>query len=65
MSVFRPDTINQLKRNPKMIPSLKRVVPARIVLNVAISINVEPVDMNIGMAFTPTFYMSLEDGAVI
>ena len=39
-----------------MIPSLKRVVPARIVLNVAISINVEPVDMNIGMAFTPTLY---------
>ena len=48
-----------------MIPSLKRVVPARIVLNVAISINVEPVDMNIGMAFTPTLYMTLEDGAVI
>ena len=48
-----------------MIPSLKRVVPARIVLNVSLGVSVEPVDMNIGMAFTPTFYMTLEDGAVI
>lgn len=66
VSVFLdPTQLTSSNEIPKMIPSLKRVVPARIVLNVAIGINVEPVDMNIGMAFTPTFCMTLEDGAVI
>jgi hypothetical protein len=66
VSVFLdPTQLTNSNEIPKMIPSLKRVVPARIVLNVAIGISVEPVDMNIGMAFTPTLYMSLEDGAVV
>lgn len=60
-----PDKITNPSEVTKMLPSLKRVVPARIVLNVAIGLGVETAGIKIGTAFTPMACMTFEDVAVL
>lgn len=60
-----PDQITNPSELVKMIPALKRVVPARIVLNVAMGVDVDPVYLEVGMAFSPMVCMTLEDSALL
>lgn len=60
-----PDQITNPSELVKMIPALKRVVPARIVLNVAMGVDVDPVYLEVGMAFSPMVCLTFEDGALL
>ena len=60
-----PDQITSPNEVVKMIPALKRVVPARIVLNVAIGLDVETMGIQMGMAFTPTVCLTFEDSGLL
>jgi hypothetical protein len=60
-----PNQVTDPSEIVKMIPALRRVVPARIVLNVALGVDVVPFNLKIGMAFSPTVCMTFEDAAVV
>ncbi|TQC96394.1 hypothetical protein FK216_11950 [Moraxellaceae bacterium AER2_44_116] len=59
-----PDQITNPSELVKMIPALKRVVPARIVLNVAMGVDVDPIYLEVGMAFSPMVCLTFEDGTL-
>lgn len=61
-----PELVTNFSELAKMTPALKRVVPARIVLGFSIKITPSsPVYLEIGMAFTPTVILTLEDSALL
>ena len=61
-----PNQLTSPSEVTKMLPSLKRVVPARIVLNVSLGVDVVvPFNLEVGMAFIPTVCMTFEDSAVV
>lgn len=64
-----PDAVPDPTEVLKMIPTLKRIVPARIVLTVAMGVGVEPMGLIMGLimgsAFAPTVCMTFEDDALL
>lgn len=60
-----PSEVTDPSEVVKMIPALRRVVPARIVLNVSLGVEVTPFNVEFGMGFSPTVCMTFEDGALL
>lgn len=56
-----PDQLTDQSEVLKMVPTLKRVVPARMVLNVAVGMEVESMGLIFGGAFQPIVCFTIED----
>jgi hypothetical protein len=59
--IIDPDILADLSEVVKMSAALQRVVPARIVLNIAVGVNIEPMEMVFASAFKPIVCFSVED----
>ena len=58
--------INNHSELSKIIPALKRVVPARIVLNVVLDLAIIPtMEIQAGIAFSPTMCIAFEDSSLL
>ena len=60
-----PDGITDQTEVLKMVPTLKRIVPARIVLSIAVSMGAEPMGIVMGGGCSPMVCLTFEDSALL
>ena len=64
--IFDPSELTDLNEISKIYPTLKRVLPARVVFNIVIDYGLSAsFEMKLGAAFTPTVILTFEDSAVV